>query len=101
MQTSKTIVAVNKDSEAPIFELSDYGIVGDLNAVVPQAIEEIRAAGRRWWLRGRCWPLSFALLQRGFVLFRRCLPTVVLHGIAAFVLLARGDHRPASGRSRS
>jgi electron transfer flavoprotein alpha subunit len=42
MQTSKTIVAVNKDSEAPIFELSDYGIVGDLNAVVPQAIEELR-----------------------------------------------------------
>jgi electron transfer flavoprotein alpha subunit len=42
MQTSKTIVAVNKDSEAPIFELSDFGIVGDLNAVVPQAIEEIR-----------------------------------------------------------
>jgi len=42
MQTSKTIVAVNKDAEAPIFELSDYGIVGDLNTVVPQAIEEIR-----------------------------------------------------------
>jgi electron transfer flavoprotein alpha subunit len=42
MQTSKTIVAVNKDAEAPIFELSDYGIVGDLNAVIPQAIEEIR-----------------------------------------------------------
>jgi electron transfer flavoprotein alpha subunit len=42
MQTSKTIVAVNKDNEAPIFELSDYGIVGDLFKVVPQAIEEIR-----------------------------------------------------------
>ena len=42
MQTSKTIVAVNKDAEAPIFELADYGIVGDLFAVVPQAIEEIR-----------------------------------------------------------
>jgi electron transfer flavoprotein alpha subunit len=42
MQTSKTIVAVNKDSEAPIFELTDYGIVGDLNVVIPQAIEEIR-----------------------------------------------------------
>jgi electron transfer flavoprotein alpha subunit len=42
MQTSKTIVAVNKDPEAPIFELADYGIVGDLNTVVPQAIDEIR-----------------------------------------------------------
>ncbi|MFS8477394.1 MAG: electron transfer flavoprotein subunit alpha/FixB family protein [Micromonosporaceae bacterium] len=42
MQTSKTIVAVNKDAEAPIFELADYGVVGDLFKVVPQAIEEIR-----------------------------------------------------------
>jgi electron transfer flavoprotein alpha subunit len=42
MQTSKTIVAVNKDNEAPIFELSDFGVVGDLFKVVPQAIDEIR-----------------------------------------------------------
>jgi electron transfer flavoprotein alpha subunit len=42
MQTSKTIVAVNKDAEAPIFELADFGVVGDLNQVVPQAAEEIR-----------------------------------------------------------
>jgi electron transfer flavoprotein alpha subunit len=42
MQTSKTIVAVNKDNEAPIFELADFGIVGDLFKVVPQAVEEIR-----------------------------------------------------------
>jgi len=41
MQTSKTIVAVNKDSEAPIFELADFGVVGDLFAVVPQLTEEI------------------------------------------------------------
>jgi electron transfer flavoprotein alpha subunit len=42
MQTSKTIVAVNKDEEAPIFELTDFGVVGDLFKVVPQVVEEIR-----------------------------------------------------------
>ncbi|ALG84091.1 electron transfer flavoprotein subunit alpha/FixB family protein [Gordonia phthalatica] len=41
MQTSKTIIAVNKDEEAPIFEISDYGIVGDLFNVAPQLTEEI------------------------------------------------------------
>jgi electron transfer flavoprotein alpha subunit len=42
MQTSKTIVAVNKDAEAPIFEIADYGIVGDLFKVAPQLTEEIQ-----------------------------------------------------------
>jgi electron transfer flavoprotein alpha subunit len=41
MQTSKTIVAVNKDDEAPIFELVDFGVVGDLHSVLPAATEEI------------------------------------------------------------
>ncbi|MEU9027617.1 electron transfer flavoprotein subunit alpha/FixB family protein [Streptomyces sp. NPDC048383] len=43
MQTSKTIVAINKDAEAPIFDLVDYGVVGDLFAVVPQLTEQIQA----------------------------------------------------------
>ena len=42
MQTSKTIVVVNKDPEAPLFELADYGVVGDLFKVVPQLTEEIK-----------------------------------------------------------
>ncbi|WAL75682.1 electron transfer flavoprotein subunit alpha/FixB family protein [Kitasatospora sp. YST-16] len=43
MQTSKTIVAVNKDPEAPIFELVDYGVVGDLFTVLPQLTGEVKA----------------------------------------------------------
>jgi electron transfer flavoprotein alpha subunit len=41
MQTSKTIVAINKDEEAPLFELVDFGVVGDLHAVLPAATEEV------------------------------------------------------------
>ncbi|MFJ5831910.1 electron transfer flavoprotein subunit alpha/FixB family protein [Streptomyces sp. NPDC093089] len=42
MQTSKTIIAINKDAEAPIFDLVDYGVVGDLFDVVPQLTEEVK-----------------------------------------------------------
>jgi electron transfer flavoprotein alpha subunit len=43
MQTSKTIIAVNKDAEAPIFEIADYGVVGDLFKVAPQLTEAVKA----------------------------------------------------------
>jgi electron transfer flavoprotein alpha subunit len=42
MQTSKTIMVINKDPEAPIFELADFGVVGDLFSVVPQLTEGIQ-----------------------------------------------------------
>lgn len=42
MQTSKCIIAINKDVDAPVFEIADFGIVGDLDKVLPQAAEEIR-----------------------------------------------------------
>ena len=43
MQTSKTVVVVNKDADAPIFDLADFGVVGDLNSVVPDLTARVKA----------------------------------------------------------
>ncbi len=50
MQSSENIVAINKDANAPIFEFSDLGIVGDLNKILPKLTDAVKAkkGSRRW-----------------------------------------------------
>ena len=47
MKGARTIIAINKDPEAPIFKLADLGVVGDVHKIVPQLIQEVRARKRK------------------------------------------------------
>ena len=43
MQSAEVVVAINRDAEAPIFDIATYGIVGDLNNILPELIKQLQA----------------------------------------------------------
>src|SRR3712207_6894878 len=61
MQSSENIVAINKDANAPIFEFSDLGIVGDLNKIVPKLTEAVKADRKSTRLNSSHANISYAV----------------------------------------